>query len=67
MLSHWCLPSASPAEDRQNEHFGYRQETGSPTAAPPFGRPQAAAFKAFNRLSQSAIWFQLAKFRLPSR
>ena len=34
MLSHWCLPSASSAVDRQNEHFGYRQERGSPTAAP---------------------------------
>ena len=50
--------------NRQNEHFGYRQKGGSPTPAPLVPHGSGAAFKACNRRSQPAIWFQLAKFRL---
>jgi hypothetical protein len=59
ILGQQCLPSRSPAEDSERQHFGYRQEMDSGTAVPaPLWRPepwhhsttgqgaQAAALKA---------------------
>ena len=45
MLSQWCLSSTSPAANCCNEHFGYRQDSGSRTA-PLVSAPCRHAFRA---------------------
>jgi len=66
ILSQWCLPSTSPAAVARTSTSGIGRK-GAHRQRHPVRQGQATAFKACNRLSQPAIWFQLAKFRVSHR